>query len=53
MYFSVCRRQATIFFDKGLCCMFVFLGIVNLREKPLKICKTVRNEEPAVRPWER
>ena len=45
---------STILFWLGIVlpCLFS-LEIASLRENPLKICKTVRNEEPTVRPWER
>ena len=53
--------NATIFFWQGfvlpyriwrLLCLFSY-ETVSSRENSLKICKTVRNEEPTVRPWER
>ena len=52
--FLYVEDHATIFFDGGLCCLCLFSEkTVSLRESPLKICKTVRNEEPTVKPWER
>ena len=54
IYFLYVEDNATIFFWQGIVLpCFFSQKIVSLRENSLKICKTVRNEEPTVRTWER
>ena len=44
----------TTFFDSRLCCLWLFSSkILIFRENLLEICKSLRNEEATVRPWER
>ena len=45
---AVCVCLFVVFF-----LFFFFKKTVSLGKNPLTICKPVRNEEPAVRPWER
>ena len=52
--FFVNYTRNAFFISIGMCCFcFFFYNTLGLGQNPLKICKTVRNEEPAVRPWER
>ena len=52
--FFVCRGQCYNIFWQGIVLpCFFSQKIVSLRENSLKICKTVRNEEPTVRTWQR
>ena len=43
LFFLYVEDNATIFFDKGLCCLVCFLSKLSLGENPLKVCKAVRN----------
>ena len=51
IYFVMCKGKCCNIFWAGDCvALFVFLGNREFERKPLKICETVRNEQPTVRP---
>ena len=52
LFLIILEMSSSAALECGACVCF-FGKVSFLRQNPLKFCKTMRNEKPTVRPWQR